>query len=324
MRIIPYFLFIALFCLNAFACTDAMKAYEYECKIQDRYLSLSNQFNTLAINMTDLKGFKIPRALGKLSYFSAKNDLLNHSEVTLSQNHDWQNWNNGQKFINNLNPIFLGLNDILKLHKNLFSGKNFLDVGSDIGKIRTNNGETNPKVNLNCKDKILNQNLFNMIADYDLKSVEGYPLLSLDNIVACNDSVTLSADLYFYKGASIKIELNRWLVDLNDMLSRYEKGEMSFDVSPVNYLSDMRRWFLAIRPFSAGNEQVIDALIDYSSKRIRLPSLPLNDSIFPIYLSVSENRASTIKKLDETLKFFEGCLFEHKMKLISPECSVLK
>lgn len=324
MRILSFFLIVTFASLSAFGCTDAMKPYDFECKSQDRYLTLTNQFNAVCINMTDLKGFKIPKAIGKLSYFSAKNDLLNHSETTLAHNIEWQNWNNGQKFIRNLSPVFLEFNDILKLHKNLFASKNFIDFGSDAGKIRTANAETNPKVTMSCLDKVLNDKLLNTLQDYDLKTVEGYPLLTLNNIATCTDLKFASADLYFYKGASVKTELTRWMVDLNDMIGRFENGNAPFDVSPFNYLSDMRRWFLAIKPFNSGNEQVVDALIDYSLKRIKLPVLPLNDSIVPIFLTVDENRASTVVKLQETLSFFEGCLFEIKTKLVSSECSVLK
>lgn len=300
-----------------------MKPYNFECKSQDRFRSLTTEFKTYSITMSDLKGFKIPKAIGNLSYFSAKNDFLNHSEV-LSQNKEWQIWNNGQKFINNLSPVYLEFSDILKLHKNLFASKSFIDFGSDAGKLRTNNGETNPKVSMKCSDRVLNEKLFNTLIDYDLKSDEGYPLLSLKNINECEDKKYSSADLYFYKGASMKIELTRWMVDLNDMIARYENGNAPTDFSPYNYLSDMRRWFLAIKPFNSGNEQVIDTLIDYSSKRLQLPPLPFNDPTNPIFLTVTENRNSTIKKLQETLNFFEGCLFETKTKLISSECSSLK
>ncbi|MDD4973461.1 MAG: hypothetical protein PHY93_03875 [Bacteriovorax sp.] len=324
MRILSLALFILLGCFQAFGCSDIMKPYELECKAQDRFQSLSTEFKTFSITITDLKGFKIPKALGKISYFSAKNDLLNHSEITLSKNKEWPNWNNGQKFVKKLSPIYLEFNDIMKLHKILFGSINLLDQSSDTGKIRTNNGETNPKLKMSCSEKVLNDKILKTLSDYDLTSIEGYPLLSLKNINVCKDSKYNSADLYFYKGASMRIELSRWMIDLNDMIARYENGNAPTNISPYHYFSDMRRWFLAIRPFNSSNEQVVDALIDYSAKRLQLPSLPLIDSVNSIFLTVAENRDHTVKQLQENLTFFEGCLFETKMKLISSECQALK
>jgi hypothetical protein len=324
MRILSTALFISLGCFQAFGCSEIIKSYELECKSQDRFQSLATEFKTFSISITDLKGFKIPKALGKIGYFSAKNDLLNHSELTLAKNKDWLSWNNGQKFMTKLSPIYLEFNDILKLHKTLFGSRNIFDQSSDAGKIRTNSGETNPKLSMNCSEKLLNDKTYKTLSDYDLTSAEGYPLLILENINSCEDKKFNSADLYFYKGASVKTELTRWMVDLNDMIARYETGNAPTNISPYNYFSDMRRWFLAIKPFSTGNEQVVDALIDYSARRLQLPSLPLNDSVNSIFLSVAENRNNSVKQLQDSLSFFEGCLFETKMKLISPECQVLK
>lgn len=314
---ISLLLLIITSCSNVFACSEVLKPYAQECQMQDRYQKLYKEFDARSINMNDLKGFKIPRALGKHSYHSAKNDLLNHSETTLPKNRDWQVWSNGQKFINELNPTYLEFSDLIKLHKNLFAGK------SDLGKLRTSNGETNPKLKLSCGDKILNNKTFNLLFEYDLKSIDGYPFLILGNVKPCDDKNFSSADLYFYKGASVKKELMRWLTDLNDMISRYEAEIAPIDFGPYNYLSDMRRWFLAIRPFNMGNEEVAGALIDYAANRLQLPPLSLGDLAAPIYLSVSENREDTLAKIQDTLVFFEGCLFENKMKLISSECSPL-
>lgn len=319
-----YLLFILSMSSQSFACSEALKSFPFECKTQDRFTKLSSEFNDLSVSIVDLKGFKIPKAVGKKSYFTSKNDLLNHTEATLSRNKEWQIWNNGQKFINNLNPVFLEYADVLKLHKVLFGSNSFFDFGSEAGKIRTNNGLTNPKLALNCEDQILKESIVEQFDEYDLKSAEGYPLLVLKNIKSCDDGSYKSADLYYYKGASIKVELNRWLVDFNDMMSRFENGNANSDLSPYQYFSDMRRWFLTLNPFTAGNEQVVDALLDYSAKRLQLSPMPFNDSTNPIFLTSKENQESTLKKLDDNLRFFEGCLYETKLNIISSECSTLK
>lgn len=322
MRKTFFFLFL-LSSANAFACSEAMKPYTDECKSQDRYLKLNNEFSNLSININELKGYKIPKAVGKANYFSLKNDYLNHSDIALSKNKDWQIWNNGQKFINALSPIFLEIGDVTKLHKTLFSERKLFNNSVELGKLRTNNGETNPKISLTCLDKILDDKIFLTLINYDLKSAEGYPLLTLENFSPCDDKNFSSADLHFYKGASVRVELNRWITDVNDMIARYENQTL-VETAPYNYLADMRRWFLAIRPFNSGNEEVVAALLDYIARRLELPPVSLGDITAPIYLSTNENRDGTVKKIKDTLSFFEGCLYETKTNSISSECTPLK
>lgn len=309
--------------LSGFACTEVLRPYIDECQAQDRFLKLTTEFKSLSINITELKGFKIPKALGKSSYYSSKNDFLNHSEAALSKNKDWQLWNNGQNFINELNPINIDLFDITRLHKNIYAGKSFFSTPAEVGKLRINYGITNPKIIFSCSEKVLSENLSNLLSDYDLKSAEGYPLLTLQNIKTCDDKNFSSADLLFYKGASVKIELARWLIDMNDMLYRYENGSAPSDFGPYKYLSDMRRWFLAIRPFAEGNDEVASALMDYAAKRLQLAPLSLSDTPNPIFQNFLENRENTLRKVKETLVFFEGCLFDTKTKVIASECSSL-
>lgn len=317
-------IFISLFSsINAFACSEALRPYSDECKAQERYQKISSEFNQLAINATELKGFKIPKAVGKSNYFSGKNELLNQSESTLAKNKEWQTWNNGQKFINSLNSTMLDFSEITKLHKTLFAGKSFFSTPGDVGKLRTGSAEVNPKILLTCSDKILNDGTFLVLADYDLKSAEGYPLLVLSNIKECDDKKFSSGELMFYKGASVKVELSRWLADLNDMIYRYESETAPSEYGPYKYLSDMRRWFLAIKPFSTGNEEVVAALVDYTVKRLHLAPISLSDQSSPVLRSAEKNLELTLLRVKESLDFFEGCLYETKMKLVSSECSTL-
>ncbi|MDO9183314.1 MAG: hypothetical protein Q7U04_12950 [Bacteriovorax sp.] len=305
----------------AIACSDILVNYPVECKAQGRYQRLSKEFNNYSIKIDNLKGYKILKAVGKTSYYALKNDFLNNTDATLLKSRDWQMWNNGQNFIAEMSPVLLDFSDITKLHKKLFAEKGFFNNPTDLGKLRTNNAETNPKIIISCNDNFFKEKIFNLFTDYDLKSAEGYSLLTLDNIKVCDDKKLSSFELYFYKGASVKTELVRWLNDFNDMLTRFEKNDSIEEITPFNYLTDMRRWFLAISPFSYGNDEVASALIDYATKRLQLVPISFRELSDPIYLSVEENRLNTDNKIQQTLDFFEGCLYERKTNLISNECN---
>lgn len=303
---------------KTFACTDAMKPYAFECKAQDKYTKLSQEYLKNHIPVTSIKGFVIPRALGKASYFSSKNEFLNETETTLANNKDWISWNAGQKFIAGFDRVFLDLSDVLKLHKTMFSTFEF-----GAGRIRTSFGETNPTYHFSCNDQLLDDNSTFMIENFDVKSNEGYALLKLDNLVVCEDHKNFSGDLIFYKGASMKMELKSWIADFNDMVLRYsaqttENNTMT--ISPYQYLSDMKRWFISIHPFTRGNELVANVLIDYATEKLQLPPLALIYS--HSYLkTIADNRAETLEATQDSLNLLENCLYETKVNLVSPQCS---
>jgi fido (protein-threonine AMPylation protein) len=306
---------------KSYACTEAMKPYTVECKAQDKFTKLTEDYLKNQSSVDSIKGFVIPRALGKTNYFSAKNELLTQTETTLEKNKDWIAWSAGQKYMSDFHSAFLEFNDILKLHKIMFSAP--FDFSA--GKIRTSFGETNPVFHINCSDQLLNDNAELLLENYDIKSNEGYALLELQNIANCADKKSYSGDLVFYKGASMKMELKSWVADFNDMLNRYyyqTADDTLLPVSPYEYLADMKRWFIAIHPFSKGNELMANVLIDYATERLQLPPLSL---IYPhAYLkSAKENRAETLEATQDSLIFLENCLYETKVKLVSPQCTTL-
>lgn len=312
--LIPIF-FVAF---NSFACTEAMKAFEFECKVQDRYNKLSEEFTKNKIMAANIKGFAIPRALGKTKYFASKNDLLNHTEATLAADKDWTAWKSGQKFLEKFTAPIIEYNDITKLHKTMFSGQ------TEAGKVRTNFGETNPKIHYSCNDNLITDEVSSVLDRYDVESVEGYPLLSLENLDQCEGKKNYSADLVFYKGASMKTELKSWINDFNDMLGRYTADNSNEKnlTSPYAFLADMKRRFLAIHPFVAGNELLANMLIEYATKKVILPSVPTSNAN-DILLSLEENRQESKKSIEDNLTFFENCLYETKVNFVSPQCTSL-
>lgn len=300
---------------HSFACTEVMKPYEIECKAQDRWNALSKDYSSNKMNLNDIKGFAIPRVLGKEGYFQSKNEFLTKPEVSLLKNKDWLANQRGKDFFKDYNPVFLELSDIQKLHKTMFA------ENRDAGKIRVTFGQTNPKQEIKCSDKLINDEAAALLENYDLKSNEGYSLLNVENLSFCDDKKSYSATIVFYKGASMKTELKAWLVDYNDFLNRFTNGDAINGVTPFTYLADIKRWFLAIHPFTYGNEAVASALMDHATTKLELP--PMAFSREAILLNVTSNRAATLKSTQESLTFLENCLFDVKLNSIAPECTSL-
>ncbi len=304
-----------LMTFKSYACSEAMKSYDVECKAQDRWNAITQDFSSRKINSGNIKGFAIPRVLGKTSYFQLKNDYLTKPEVTLSQNKDWQAWSKGKDFFKDYNPTFLELADVTKLHKTMFANK------GEAGKLRIVFGQTNPRQEIQCTDKLITDEVAALLDNYDLKSNEGYPLLNLENLTLCDDKKTYSAQIVFYKGASMKTELKAWLVDYNDLVNRFAKGDTTNGITPFSYLADMKRWFMAIHPFTFGNELVANMLIDLASKKLELPPLAFTRDSY--LMNPNTNRALTLKATQDSLVFLESCLFDVKLNSVAPECTSL-
>lgn len=301
-----------------------MKPFRMECSAQERYQFLVKEFKNRSLSLENIKGYQMPRALGAPAYENRKNEFTHSNATSLTQNNQWIIWKNGQNFIGQMNSVFIKLSDVLNLHSALYASAQVADQGIDIGKIRTQSGVTNPKINYTCNDQFLDDKTVELINDYDLTSIEGHPLLSLENLKTCKDRNYSSGVLFFYKGASIKFELMRWITDLNDHIMRFENNNAYRSFSPSAYLADMRRWFLALSPFNSGNTEMADALIDYASRKFGLPPLALNDELSPLFISSAEYRENVTLKLQETLVFLEKCLLESKKKSPNAECSMLK
>lgn len=308
----------------SFACSDNLKNHPEECKQQDRYLRLKADLAKYSIKVEQLSGYALSRALGSEVLTQIKGKSTQPLSSNELQSPELLKWQNGQKFIQSLNTIYLQPQDVLKLHKSLFSSKGLIaTVGTDAGKLRTSQGITNPREHFSCQDNVLNEATLTYLGDPDLRSVENYPLLEIENVLPCPGAKgAYSGTLVYYKGASMKEELTRWLNDYNDMLIRFEKG-MAEDITPTAYMADMRRWFLAIAPFSYGNLEVANALADYFMFRLQLFPVPMKDLKSSHLQEVEQSREQVKTRAKDTLSFIETCLYENKVRPVSPLCGSL-
>ncbi len=276
-----------LFSFEVFGCSEVLSIYEYECKAQNQFNQIYLEYKALESKTGKSINCPMPKGLDLKFYLNRYGRLLNLE----------------------LNDYFLEIDDVITVHKALFAEKSFLSL-SDVGVLRTDYGITNPKINLSCDTKILDLKTLNLLQNFDLRSIEGYSLLKLENIHTCEDENFQSADLYFYKGASVRIELSRWITDLNDMLFRYEAGIAPLELSPYAYLIQMKRWFVSISPFAFGNEQVANELINHSFKRLGLAPLPFIDLQFAFFKDSSAYQQSTLQTFQDSLDFYQKCLSE--------------
>jgi hypothetical protein len=321
-----YFFILSLgLAVNAFSCDSRIKNYSFECEYQDKFVKLKNEFKIYNIDPLMLKGYILPYVLGYKDYNAKKNEYLNHTQENLNRNSEWAIWKKNSKAIAKLNVALLEVNDITKLQYNLLSTKPFSDLfNSNLGKLRTSNAVIYPTVTYQCDEEKINNDVISLFTDYDLKTIEGTPLLVLKNITDCKKSNEIKAgQTVYFKNASVKTELNRWVIDFNDTLLRYEMND-TIDVTPYQYLADMRRWFMAIAPFSEGNQNVAEALMQYAIARLNLPPLGQTKEATPTLLTVTENRNQTLTQMKNSLVFFEGCLYEIKTQLVSEDCQALQ
>ena len=318
------FLYSAFLSAEVMACTEAFKNLPEECMLQDRFQKMRDDFKKISINIQDVQKYKLSRALSPKVISGQKNKFAINPKQALEKNEEWHLWQNAQTAISDLNVVYLSVNDIQNIHKNIFGKKSFLNnLTSEAGKLRVNHGITNPREPIHCEEGKLDVELLEQLTQFDLTSNESYPLLELEEIKVCPNGTTYSAQVVYYKGASIKQELQRWVNDYNDMLIRFEKGQVTTGESPLTYMADMRRWFTAIAPFVSGNGEVANALTDYFMQRLDFYPLPLKDLNGPHLMKPAKHRESFVQKSRAVLKDLETCLYENKVKPVSSDCSIL-
>jgi len=111
-------------------------------------------------------------------------------------------------------------------------------------------------------------------------------------------------EIIFYKGASINYEMTMWLNDFNDMIKRYEYETAPLSPSPIDYLADMKRRFMSLRPFKADNEEVVNALVEYAMLRLNLPPMFLVDDKAAYLQSSMNYRSAFHQKSSDAINFF--------------------
>lgn len=318
-------LFTAIVLLKAipiYACSDILLSYPVECIIQDKFQTLDDEYQKKSIDFNHLIGNYYSFAISDRIYNKNQKNIIESLSNPQVKNNILAMLKIESTIKRNPGP-FLTVEDLNRFHA-IFSIYNnspgTFDISND--RFRTTSGITNPRNKINCEDNYSKKDLENNTRFYDLETIDGYLLIDIQNINKCTNETYQSGEVVFYKGPSIKYEMNRWLVEFNDTILRY-KNYQTIDVSPYEYLADMHRWFLAIHPYQNFNENVAKAILIWASINLEIPLPQINDEVSPFLKTKIQNRSQSLEKINDELIFLSSCLNDYNNLNVSAKCTEL-
>lgn len=305
--------------ISILACSDIMRSYPIECNLQDKFQKLESELKKIFIDINHVNGTFIPFTITDQVYNKSINDLLSPQEKVKMKSDILAMLKVESLVKRNYGPILTA--DDLNRYHGIFASFNKSSAAFDLSndKFRTLNGLTNPRTKISCDEEFLNNDFDKLIGFYDLETIDGYPLLLIENVKNCENDFYQSGEIVFYKGPSVKNEMNRWLTEFNDTIRRYKNNQI-IEISPYEYFADMYRWFLAIHPYQEFNENVAKSTLIWAAINLQLPLPQIDDQIFPFLRTRDQNRKLSLEKINHELNFLSDCLIEYNKKLVSPGC----
>ena len=85
------FLLIFIFeSVTTFACSDLMKSYETECRLQDQFKVIEQKYASQKLSPLMIKGFYLQKIYGVSYYQAHQSELLKKPFSTIGSNKEWR------------------------------------------------------------------------------------------------------------------------------------------------------------------------------------------------------------------------------------------
>lgn len=302
-----------LFGTQCFACESYLQAYKDDCLMADQFQSLKEDYDHYKVDPIKLRLTILPLIYGEAAFNSNKYSII--IDLQKNQNPFINSFISTFSLIKNLNQSNLTSDHIASIHKSIST--------NSPGKFRSFFGITKPKELFTCNTNFIDQNQLNFLKNSDLLDDENMPLVEIESSKACVEANRYQVEVSFVKGAKVKSELDRWLIDFNDALNRYEQ-QLPMNQNPNEYIIHMSRWFMAIHPFADRNEEVAYFLAYYATNRLKLSPLYIDPKTKFYLLSGKDTNQVIINSTKEKFKNYQNCLFEILDTHLSEECVSIK
>ena len=330
----------------SFACDDKLKPFKVECRIQDEYRELRSFYESRGLDIENITGYKSLRFIKKEHWYARKNDFQCHPwEFHNPKPKKWLYWERGNFLVKKLYQEILVKNDKLLIDKDLVevlhlgtfdsSLKSSTDKGSrgNPTQIRSKSWRpSKPKFKVKCEDYEIDSETLTFLKDYDLKDSAGKPLVKLAPFSSsCN--FTTNGTTEKFHGATIthsnsfdvKKELQALLEFTNRQLKLIE--DKKSNISPLEFIADVQRWYVSIYPFGAGNDKTSRYLQDLLLNHFDLPFQRTGFLGEGILSNKGEYREKSILNAEETISFLKKCQKDYeegkRFDQLSCECRPL-
>jgi hypothetical protein len=312
---VPLFLKMA----PVFACDALLKNYPQECALQDSYQQVKADLqNNFGVDAEYTATYRALRLIDEHDWDGGRR-RLNHMPWKIYEPapDTWILWERGAELVDQMvadpNLKALTIADIEKLNRVLISKAMMSTLarwkGNAPGKIRTSAIFLPPGAEFTC-DRPMSAAAYKIISNYDLKDYEGNPLLRPKFFGKCANG-GYKGQIWYLASSKVNKEMERWLEHFNTYYQKFINGEAS-DLTPLEFIVDSQRWFLAIHPFGDGNGRTSRFLQDFLLKKLGLPYMPTGR------LSMLSTRATYLKdsynEMVKSVNYLNTCLdnFENR------------
>jgi len=317
----------------AYSCPQELSSHTFECGIYNRYQSAKNELATdYDIDIEQLVTYRALRFISDFSwnseYYENNKNVVDYKPrlVYTPIPTTWAFWERGDAYAQdylerriNLTPT---LEDIIQLHRNVmhelivgvYSAKK---KGAAPGKLRR--GKTKPpRWEALCKKPwtTLTKDEVDLIKDFDLRAADGKPIVrKKGRVKKCKGVIVDGEQRYalkmeYLKSSRVPVEIQRLVNYMAREWPLVKAGQS--ELSPVDFVADMQRYFISIHPFGEGNGRTSRMLQDLLVKSFGLPYPPTGKLGNDVTTRKEKYRQMMKDEIEKTTQMLEGCLTEYR------------
>ncbi len=331
IKFISLLLFLA-FSPLVFSCPDFLKKYPEECELSDRYLHLKKRvYKDHNINVDYLTGYRARRLIDKDVWQNEQDRIRCRPERAYLPDPDvWINWEKGAMAVSNM-LVDEKLAPLNEKKLNVIDRERIKDIntqsvkieimgwvstrikGARPGRIRKPT-DLAPNFPFNCIDGKVKQEHVENVKDFDIKDNEGNPLISTVYHSCGPLSDAVQGFVHYTSSENVEPELEKLTNYINENVNKFRLGTQDPEYSPLEFIADVQRWFVAIHPFGDGNGRTSRFIQDYLLAKFGLPYAPSGNLQNDVLLSRDEYRELFKKEIAGVIEELEGCRSEFSEK----------
>lgn len=320
-------MFVALNVNTVLACGPLLQNYPFECALQDKYQAVSDSLTKdFGVNPEYTVSYRAMRLIGEDEYDRRRKEV-NYMPWKIYEPapETWILWERGSWMVDRMveettfKPLTIedveSLNRVL-ISKNMMTKLSLLKLNKP-GRIRSLINFLPPGAEFKCGENPMSEEDYKLISNYDLKDYEGKPLMD-PHFKKCKGK-GYGGEIWYMKSSKVRKELQRWLNDFNSNFEKYLKGE-TLTRSPIEFIVDSQRWFIAIHPFGDGNGRTSRFIQDLFLKKLGLPFMPTGRISM---LSPRDEYVTRSKQeIKRGVKYLETCLTGYEKRKANSKVTI--
>jgi hypothetical protein len=305
----------------AMACSSFLEKYPRECAIQSKYNKLKKDYKDLGIDIENITFYRALRLIDKndLNFETSKEEnRFLPWEVYSPKPKTWLYWELGDRCRKDLilskQTGSLTLDDLKTLHRQMIDSdilgakKSFLatlKLVATPGNIRSGMNITSGEL-----DYEMTPEQKKVIENFELMGTDGNPLFYA-NFFKPPHKKNYIAKTWYVKSSNVERELKAYLEEIGSSIDNYKEGK-EMGQTPLEFVADIQRKYIAIHPFSEGNGRVSRMIQDFVLDKLDLPLIPAGRLQNDLYREGKLYREDTISEMNNLVDELSACLSEYQ------------